>query len=211
MIRLLLICMTVPVLLLLGVATADAKAVDIVADEMTRNADGVVIARGNVVIKRETDTLMADQVTYRANEHVLEARGRVIITSEKATIHADQADMDTEDRTGSMQKAIITLPSGERLTAERVRRIDEHTFEAEEIIFSSCPIDEESWRIAAKRALLNQHDATLTAEHSRFELWQIPVLYTPWWQQPLKRKTGLIMPAVGSGKRRVKREKNCCP
>ena len=202
MLLLLRICLIIPAILLLGLATAHAKAVDITADEITRDADGVSIASGNVVIKRETDTLMADKVIYRAKEHVLEAHGHVIIKSDKSTIHAEQASMSTEDKTGSMQKAIITLPSGERLTAERVKRIDEHTFEAEEIIFSSCPIDQESWRIAAKRALLNQNDATLTAEHSRFEIWQIPVLYTPWWQQPLKRKTGLIMPTVGSGKRR---------
>jgi lipopolysaccharide assembly outer membrane protein LptD (OstA) len=202
MIRLLRICLTISAILMFGFATAHAKAVDITADEITRDADGVSIASGNVVIKRETDTLMADQVIYRANEHVLEARGHVIIKSDKSTIHADQAFMDTEDNTGNLQKVIIMLPGGERMTAERVKRIDEHTYEAEEVIFSSCPIDQESWRIAAKRALLNQNDSTLTAEHSRFEIWQIPVLYSPWWQQPLKRKTGLIMPKVGSGKRR---------
>jgi lipopolysaccharide assembly outer membrane protein LptD (OstA) len=202
MIRLLQICLTIPAILLIGLATAYGEAVDITADEITRNVDGVVIASGNVVIKRETDTLMADQVIYRPKEHVLEAHGHVIIKSDKSTIHAEQASMDTEDKTGSMQKVTIILPGGERLIAERVKRIDEHTFEAEDIIFSSCPIDQESWRIAAKRALLNQNDATLTTEHSRFEIWQIPVLYTPWWQQPLKRKAGLLMPIVGSGKRR---------
>jgi lipopolysaccharide assembly outer membrane protein LptD (OstA) len=196
------IYITVPVILLLGLATAHAKAVDITADEITRDKNGVVIANGNVTIKRESDTLVADQVIYRAKEHILEAHGQVILKSDKATIYADRAYMDTENKTGTMQKAIIILPGGERMTAERVKRIDENTLEAEEIIFSSCPIDQESWRIAAKRALLNQKDATLTAEHSRFELWQIPILYTPWWQQPLKRKTGLIMPRFSSGKRR---------
>ncbi len=202
MLLLLRICLIIPAILLFGLATAHAKAVDITADKITRSADGVVIASGNVVIRRETDTLMADQVIYRAKEHVLEAHGHVIIKSDKSTIHADQASMNTENKTGSMQKAIITLPGGERMTAERVKRIDEHTFEAEEIIFSSCPIDQESWRIAAKHALLNQNDATLTAEHSRFELWHIPVLYMPWWQQALERKTGLLMPMAGFGKRR---------
>ena len=202
MIRLLRIFLTIPAILMFGFATAHAKAVDITADEITRNADGVSIASGNVVIKRETDTLMADQVIYRANEHVLEAHGHVIIKSDKSTIHAEQAFMDTEDNTGNMQKAIIILPNGERLTAERVRRINEHTYEAEEAIFSSCPIDQESWRIAAKRAQLNQNDGTLMAKHSRFELWEVPVLYTPWWQQSLRRKSGLLMPIVGSGKRR---------
>lgn len=187
---------------LAGPGPAWAGAVDITADEITRDAEGVVIARGNVVIERETDTLQADTVKYHADRHLLEAFGHVVITSEKATIRAEQAQMDTEEKTGEMQNAVITLPNGERLTAERVRRIDDHTYEAENLIFSSCPIDQESWRIAARRALLDQDEAELSAEHARFEIWRVPLLYTPLWQQPLKRKSGLLTPTVGSGKRR---------
>lgn len=187
---------------LAGSGLAYAKAVDIAADEISRDADGVVIAKGNVVIERETDTLKADMVKYYADRHMLEAFGHVVITSDKATIQAEQAQMDTEDKTGNMQNAVITLPNGERLTAERVRRIDDHSYEAENLTFSSCPIDQESWRIAARRALLNQDEAELTASHARFELWQTPLLYTPRWQQPLKRKSGVLMPKVGVGKRR---------
>jgi len=189
-------------LLLLITPSAFATPVNIDADEISRTADGVVIARGHVVIKRQFDTLTADEVTYRSNEHVLEAKGHVIIKSDKAIIHAEQAAMHTGSKTGNMRKAVIILPGGERLTAERVKRIDDQTFEAEELTFSSCPIDQESWRIAAKHAVLDGHDGSLIAKHARFELWGIPVLYAPWWQQPLKRKSGLLTPKVGSGKRR---------
>jgi len=187
---------------LLFASIAAAEPVDIDADEMSRSADGVVIARGHVVIKREWDTLMADEVIYRTKEHVLEAKGHVVIKSDKSTIQTDNAIMQTQSKTGHMNHAVITLSGGERLTAERVKRIDEQTYEAEKVVFSSCPIDEESWRVAASRAVLDQQDGTLTASHARFELWQIPVLYAPWWQQPLKRKSGLLMPKVATGKRR---------
>jgi len=181
---------------------AFAAPVDIDADQISRTADGVVIARGHVIIKRQFDTLTADKVTYRSNEHVLEAKGHVVIKSDKAVIHAEQAIMQTGSKTGTMRHAVITLPGGERLTAERVKRIDDQTFEAEAVTFSYCPIDQESWRIAASHAVLDQQDGSLTATHSRFELWGVPVLYTPWWQQALKRKSGLLMPSYGNGKRR---------
>ncbi len=179
-----------------------AAPVDIDADQISRTADGVVIAHGHVIIKRQFDTLTADEVTYRTHEHVLEAKGHVIIKSDKAMITAEQAIMSTGSKTGHMRKAVITLPGGERLTAERVKRIDDQTYEADELTFSSCPIDQESWRIAAKHAVLDEQDGSLRASHSRFELWGVPVLYTPWWQQSLKRKSGLLTPSVGSGKRR---------
>lgn len=179
-----------------------AAPVDIDADRITRTADGVVVAHGHVIIKRQFDTLTADEVTYRTKAHVLQAKGHVIIKSDKAVITAAQAVMNTGSRTGQMRQAVITLPGGERLTAERVKRIDDQTYEADELTFSSCPIDQESWRIAAKHAVLDEQDGSLSASHSRFELWGVPVLYTPWWQQPLKRKSGLLTPSVGSGKRR---------
>ena len=195
-------CLSLAAALLLFSGQAFAKAVDIVADEISRDAEGVVVAAGNVVIEWENDTLQADQVRYHADKHLLEATGHVILKSAKSVIQAEQAQMDTESKTGEMQDAVITLTSGERLTAEKVRRIDEHTFEAENLIFSSCPIDQESWRIAARRALLDQNEAELTANHARFELWEMPLLYAPWWQQPLKRRSGLLTPKVSLGKRR---------
>ncbi len=193
--------LTISLLLFIAPA-AFAGPVDIDADEISRTADGVVIARGHVIIRRQFDTLTADQVSYRSKEHVLEAKGHVIIKSDKAMIHAEQAIMHTGSKTGTMHKAVIILPDGQRLTAERVKRIDDQTYEAEVMTFTSCPVDQESWRIAASHAVLDQQDGSLTATHGRFELWGVPVLYTPWWQQALKRKSGLLMPAFGNGKRR---------
>ena len=181
---------------------AYAAPVDISADEISRTADGVIVAKGNVVIKRDNETLSADEVFYRSQQQILEARGHVVIESPQATIHADDAVMQTNSKTGNLNKATIILPGGERLVAERVRRIDDQRFEAEELTFSACPIDDESWRIAASKAMLDQEDGSLTTHHGTFELWEVPVFYTPWWQQPLRRKTGLLMPTVASGKRR---------
>jgi len=190
------------ILLLIMTPAVFAGAVNIDADQISRTADGVVLAHGHVIIKRQFDTLTADDVTYRTREHVLQAKGHVIIKSDKAIIKAEQATMHTGSKTGNMRKAVITLPDGERLIAERLKRIDDQTYEAEELTFSSCPIDRESWRIAAKHAVLDEQAGSLTASDTRFELWGIPVLYTPWWQQSLKRKSGLLTPKIGSGKRR---------
>lgn len=179
-----------------------AAPVDISADQISRTADGVVIAKGHVIIKRDGETLRADEVIYRGEKQLMEAIGHVVIESEQATIHAENALMQTNSKTGNLTKATIIMPGGERLVAEKVRRIDDQRLEAEKLTYSACPIDEESWRIAASKALVDQEDGTLTTEHGRFQLWGIPVLYSPWWQHPLRRKSGLLMPKIASGKRR---------
>lgn len=188
--------------LLLAATASNAAPVDISADEISRSSDGVITARGNVIIKRERETLRADEVLYRSEQQILEARGHVVIESPQATIQAEDAILQTNSKTGQMNKATIILPDGARLVAERVKRIDDQRFEAEELTYSACPIDEESWSIAASKAELDQQEGSLTVQHSRFQLWDVPVLYAPWWQQPLRRKSGLLMPKVASGKRR---------
>ncbi len=195
-------CFVIAAPLLILATNSFAAPVDISADEISRTADGVVIAKGNVIIKRENGTLQADEVYYRNEQQVLEAHGHVVIESPSATIQAEDAVMQTNSKTGSMNRATIILPGGERLVAEHVKQIDDQRFEAEEAVYSACPIDEESWRLAAKKALLDQEDGSLITHHGRLELWGLPILYTPWWQQPLKRKSGLLMPFVATGKRR---------
>jgi len=110
--------------------------------------------------------------------------------------------MHTGSKTGQMHNATVFLPNGERLTAKRLKRIDDQTLEADELTFSSCPVGDDSWRIAASHGVLDQQEGSLTTHHSRLELGGIPVLYTPWWQQATRRKSGLLMPVVGVGKRR---------
>ncbi|ATX81155.1 LPS assembly outer membrane protein LptD (organic solvent tolerance protein OstA) [Mariprofundus ferrinatatus] len=197
-----LICIVAALLLLLPAGRLLAAPVDISADEISRTADGVIIAKGNVIIKRDNETLQADEVFYRTDQRILEARGHVVIESPQATIQAEDAVLQTGSKTGNLTRATIILPGGERLVAERVRRIDDQRFEAEELTYSSCPIDQESWRIAAERALLDQEDGSLTTHNGSFQIWEVPVFYTPWWQQPLRRKSGLLMPHIASGKRR---------
>lgn len=188
------------VLLFPSVTTAEGT--DISADELTRDAAGVVIASGNVIIRRKDSTLRADEVRYDTKQHQIEADGHVIIESPKATIHADTAQMDTETKQGVMQQAVIMLPDGERLTAAKLERVDEYTYHAETIHFTACPVDEEAWGIAASEATLDQKEGKLTATHTRFEAYGVPVIYSPYWQQPLRRMSGFLPPTVGTGRRR---------
>ena len=179
-----------------------AAGIDITADHVTRNAEGVLVASGHVVIQRGKETLHADMVHYDVQKHVITAEGHVLITSPKGRIDAASASLHTDSETGSMQQATLTLPNGEHLRARQIRRLDATTFEAESIQFSACPGDKEAWRLAARDAKLDQKQGILVAHGTRFEIAGIPVMYSPYWQMPLRRHSGLLPPLVGFGKRR---------
>jgi LPS-assembly protein len=184
------------------VTPASAAGIDVTADNITRDAQGVLVAEGHVVIRRQTETLQADMVHYDVQGHMIRAQGHVRITSPKGRIDAASAELHTDSETGTMQDATLTLPDGEHLSAKQVRRIDATTFEAESIQFSACPADEEAWSLAARDARLDQKKGELIAHDTRFEIAGIPVLYSPYMRQPLRRQSGLLMPLAGTGKRR---------
>ncbi len=188
-------------LIALFAAPADAARVEIEADALSRDAYGQILADGHVVIVREGETLIADHVRYDPASRKLMASGHVRLDSPRARIEASKADLDTSSRAGVIEDAHVTLPDGSRLRVSRLRRAEDGAMFADAAYFSACPIDEESWRVAASHARLDADGGVLHARHARFEIKGVPVLYSPWWQQPLKRKSGLLIPSFSTSKR----------
>ncbi len=190
--------------LIIGTLSASALAgqVDITADKIVRDAEGVATARGKVKVKRENETLAADTVRYDAAHHRLAAKGHVHIRSPRAIIDAESAEVDTVSKRGVMHAATVTLPGGERLSAGKMERLDLSTYKALEPRFTTCPVDDQAWSICASEATLDQKEGVFTAWNARFELAGIPLLYTPYWRHSTRRASGFLMPFVASGKRR---------
>ena len=179
-----------------------AEDVDITADHLSRDAAGAITATGNVETKRLNETLQADSMHYDPVNSQIHAEGNITLTSPKAVIKAPSATMNTLSKDGEIIDATIFFPDGERLESTRIQRKGDYIFEAESIYFTPCPADSEAWGLSAATATVDQNEGYIAATHARFEIGGIPVLYTPYWSQPLRRKSGLMLPTFASGKRR---------
>jgi len=147
-------------------------------------------------------TIRADRITYHAADHRIEAEGHVRLETAEARLEAEAADVDNNTLTGNIRNATLYLPDGQRMQASVIRRLSDTQFEAEEVRYTACPADDESWAVLAKSAKLDQAEGELTARHGRFEVLGMPVMYSPILTQPLRRKSGLLLPQVAFGKRR---------
>lgn len=187
-------------LLCLMATSASAAGIDVTADTMTRDASGAMVAEGNVTVKREGETLVADQISYDAAKQQIEATGNITIESKDATIHAASARMQTSDKSGELEKAKVTFKQGERLSADRIIRHTQTSYSAEGATFTTCPADEETWKVRAEKVEVDQEEGLLTAKHATFRVADIPLFYTPYWRHTLRRKSGLLMPYFSSGR-----------
>ncbi len=189
-------------LLPLSATPSGAAGMDVSARRIVRDATGAATATGDVDIRRGDETLRADKVRFDPEHHRMEAQGHVHIRSPKGEIRARKAEMDTATRQGVLHGAEVRLNNGARLRAERLERVDEFIFRAERPVFTTCPAKSPAWEVAAASAVLDQREGTFTARHARFRIGGVPVFYTPWWRQATRRKSGLLLPNVASGKRR---------
>jgi len=179
-----------------------AEDIDITADHLSRDAAGAITASGNVETRRLNETLQADSLRYDPGKNQIHAEGNVILTSPQAVIKAPSLTMNTLTKDGELVDADIFLPDGERLSGARIIRKGDYVYDIESAHFTPCPADSEAWGISAATATLDQDDNTLTATHTRFEIGGVPVLYSPYWSQPLRRKSGFLIPEYSNGERR---------
>jgi len=196
-----LICPVLALALLTG-STAWAAGTDITADTLTRRADGVIVAEGNVIIQRQDETLTADEVRYDTSKQQLEAEGHVRINSPSVKIKAESGTLHTGSKSGELRKVEATLKNGERLAAERFQRFSETRYAVEDATFTTCPPDSETWKLRASSAEVDQDEGVMKARHVRFELAGVPVFYSPYMSEPLRRKSGFLLPFYGQSKRR---------
>jgi len=188
--------------MLLTPKLSEAKGVDLAADTVTRDEHGVVIAKGDVEVKRQGEILKADEIHYDAKKNWLEATGHVEIVSPRAHIQAESGVLHTENKTGELKHAELILPQGERLQAESLQRLSESKFSADHISFTTCPADAEAWRLHADHIELDQNEGVMTAHGARFDVAGVPVFYTPYWQHPLRRRSGILLPTFTSSSNR---------
>ncbi len=192
---------TILLIFLLYSSLAQAR-VDLLADEVVRDSYGEITADGHIDATRDDERLHADHLRYHPLKKEIYAHGHVKLTSPTATIQAKSARLHTINKSGTLTEAIVTLPDGQHIQAKRLQRVDEMHFSGEDVTFTECSIESPAWLLRASRIDVDQESGEMSIEHARFEIAGIPVFYSPYWQYPLRRRSGLLMPMISTSQQR---------
>lgn len=180
------------------------------ADEVTYNtATKIFTATGHVEIDYNGRILLADRVTYDQVKDVATADGHVSLLEPNGTVgFADHAVLTDKMHDGVAEGFSAILGKTGRFAAIRAVRTQNGTIiTGIHGVYSSCKICNKPgqrtpiWQIQAKRVVWNQVDHEITYRNATFELFGIPVAYTPYFSQPdptVKRHSGLLRPEFGS-------------
>ena len=173
---------------------SSAEPFNLTADHISQDAQQNVIAEGSVQVEKSEEILTTDHLYYDIEAHQLQADGNVGIRNPQYRITATSAQLQTESKTGTLQHANIQLVTGEHIQASRLTRVSDHIYTGDSTRISTCPSGDEAWHISADQLYLNQQEGVISAKHAVFYAADVPLFYTPYWQQPLKRRSGLLIP-----------------
>lgn len=187
------------------------EEVFIEADEMDYNAETqVVTATGNVEILKGENVLFADNISYDKTTDTVTATGNVsAVGGEGNAVFTDQLVLKGDLNDGVIRYFRARLSDGSLLAAAEARRVDGNKMTMRKAVYSPCPICEvknpdgsgkpPQWQIKANSVVLDQAAHEVTYEDAKFELYGIPIMYTPYFSHPTPdapSKSGFLMPQL---------------
>ena len=179
------------------------------ADELTHDLDrGIVVATGNVEIAQGGRVILADTVTYNEQTDTVTATGNVVMLEPGGeVIFADYAEVTENMKYGVIRNIRILLTDTSRIAANGAIRSGGNRTEMRKAVFSPCPVCKDHpdeaplWQIKAIRVVHDQQRQEIQYSDAFFELFGVPIAYTPYFSHPGGADPGRRDPHPGGARR----------
>jgi len=169
---------------------------------------------GGVRLERSGFLLEAERADYDPALRALSLAGGVRYGGPDANVESEVARFSYDEglirfegarfglaaRSSRGQAGLLQIERSGRLTLE-------------DVSYTTCPPGKDDWQLLGNRIRLDTADGIGTARDVKLEFQGVPILYTPWLSFPISpaRKSGLLIPDIGSSGRRSHRWWGCCP
>lgn len=188
-------------------AGTDEAPVDFEADNLQHDDSGQIItATGNVQLIQSGRILRAQKVVYNLADESAYAEGNVVLSDANGDIYfADNVTLTGQMREGVARTVRAYLGQGGRFTAKEIEKFSDGSMKLTDAAYTPCECsnddeDNPAWEIKAKEVKYNKPDGRIKYKHAKFEIYGVPVMYTPYLSHSdgrEKQKSGLLTPSAG--------------
>ncbi len=191
-------------------AAEEKKPLLLQADSVRYFSELKIVEASGAVEALYTDrVLRADKVVYFQSEDRVVATGNVSLTEVDGTVFfAEEMELTDQFKEGIVDGFKALLADTSRVAAAKATRVGGQRHILTKGVYSACHVckDEEEpktpvWQIKAARVVQDQERLTVSYRDVVFEVWGVPIFYLPYLSHPdpsVKRKSGLLAPAIGS-------------
>ena len=185
----------------------ESENVTLIADEIREDSTSTAIeAIGNVEVRYQGRILKADRLTLLRNTNSIRASGNVTVLETDGSYRtADEFEIELSLSDGYATNFATLAPDGGRTTASAAISRSDGLSILERVVYSACQACGGSapptWKIRARRALLNKQTAQFSYRDAVLEIAGFPVFYLPYFAHANPssgRKSGFLRPKPGS-------------
>lgn len=179
---------------------ADKECFDLFAEDSeldTRTGDANL--KGNVILRQGDKEVRANDVEYKANDTKIKVNGALEYVD--PVVHVTGTDGNYSTSGGADFNAaefeLRTRPA--RGAADELSLSSDGLITLDGVHFTTCPREDEAWRIRADKITLDTRKQLGTGRNARVDFKGVPIIYLPWMSFPLgtERKSGFLFPSFG--------------
>lgn len=159
----------------------------------------MVTGAGNISIKYKDIELTCDKITVYLDTREALAEGNVRVTQKDAYFTGERMNYNFDTKKGTVLNGYLSARPfyGKAEKVEKVERKDEYIMERG--YATTCDLDEPHYRLQARRVEIYLNDKVV-AKHIVVFVGNVPVLYWPYYVQPLKQKKSYVNVMAGKKK-----------
>ncbi len=160
-----------------------------------------VKGEGGVLLSYEGVTAQADSGAVDMESKDSELEGDVFFAWPGGAVGCEKATVNLENETGEFTNGQAIWEEGQyKVSAEKLNKLSEFDYRFDDAAFTTCHCADDScpWSIRADRLDARQEGYGV-AHGAWFEMFGVPVVYTPYAIFPIKneRQSGLLAPTYG--------------
>ncbi|HET7832192.1 MAG TPA: LPS-assembly protein LptD [Gallionella sp.] len=171
------------------------------ADQLEGKKDNQIEATGNVILRRDDQSIRADRLLYFQNTQDLDASGSVVLEQKGNIMRGPHLQLNLDSYIGTMDRPVYSLAESDGRGSADVMHIQgKQLYNLDNATYTTCPADNEDWFLKMSGLEIDRDRQIGTAQHAWVEFMGVPILYSPWMNFGLKgqRKSGFLAPRFGS-------------
>jgi len=154
-----------------------------------------VVGTGNISIDYQDVKLTSEKVTVYLDTREAIAEGNVRVTQKDNYFTGDKMNYNFDKRTGRAIDAYVNYAPFYGRSSD-VEKVSENQTNIERGYVTTCDLDKPHYRIQAKQVRIYTDDKVV-ARHIVFFVGSVPIMYLPYYVQPLQDRSSGITTMVG--------------
>lgn len=155
---------------------------------------------GDVEVQNQQLWLFTDQATINQATGRIEARGNVRFSDGFVNVTGEGFSLDGQNNQVELRQTRYQMATTNATGVAETLKIDQQSVNLLGSTFTTCPAEDPAWQLSAERIAVSENEDFGEAWNAKFELFDVPVFYIPYFTFPVndKRKTGLLYPTIDS-------------